>query len=101
MRREDDRVEALQRVDGCIRRSELGVRGRNERCDHTRGLRILDDALRRILLDDAGALLSKRVTQYTQDLGALGVAPLRISETALGDTHRDDAAEGLLVGGCP
>jgi hypothetical protein len=69
--------------------------------DYAGRLRVLDDAFGRILFDDAGALLAERVAQHAEDLHALGVPALRIAEPAFFDAHRNDAAEGLLVGSGP
>ena len=52
MRREDDRVLALDRVDGDADRRDVRAGHRDQRADHAGRLRVFDDALLGNLLDD-------------------------------------------------
>src|SRR6185436_19755590 len=101
MRREDHRVETLQRVDAGIRRSELRVGRRDERGNHTGRLAVLDDALRGEFLNNADALLPQGIAQHAHDLHALLVAPTRLAKPALLDAHHYDPTERPLVGRRP
>ncbi len=97
MRREDHRVEALQRVDAGVRRRELRVGGWNQRGDHAGRLRVLDESTFGNFLNDAGALLAQGIAQHTENLQALALAAFGIPQAALFDAHGDDAVERLLV----
>ncbi len=63
VRREDDRVLALDRVDGDADRCDVGTGDRNERRDHAGRLRVLDEAADGVLFDHAHALLAQRVAE--------------------------------------
>src|SRR5690606_34442904 len=70
MRRENDRVTTLRRIDGHVDHRDERVRhGQNAR-DHADRLRVLDDAFLGDLFDDADALRAKRVAQNAEDLPA-------------------------------
>ena len=75
MRREDHRVQALQRVDAGVGRCEFRIGRRHQRGDDAGRLRVLDDAALGNFLDDPGALLPQGVAQHAENLHALGFAP--------------------------
>ena len=99
MRREDHRVLALDRVDRDADRRDVRAGDRNQRGDHARGLRVLDDALFGKLFDDPHALLTQRVAKDAEHLGA---APgLAAAHAALVHAHVGEARRGRLVAAGP
>ena len=101
VRREDDRVAALDGEHPDAGRRELRVRRRDERRDQADRLGVLDDALLGQRLDDADARLAKDVTQDAHDLEALADPALRVADAALVDAHLREPGEGGLVGDGP
>ena len=97
MRRENDDVARLDRIDGVARGSEIGVRGWNDAGDDPCRLAVLDDTFFGDLFDDADALLAQRVAQHAADLHALAHAALGVAEAAFGDSHLDQGRERPLV----
>ena len=97
MRREDDRVLALDRVDGDADRRDVGARDRNQRGDDAGRLRVLDDALVRQLLDDAHALLPQRVAQDAEHLGAAA----RLADCPCRSRRRSSRASRVAVASLP
>ena len=95
VRREDHRVLAFQRVDGDADRRDVGTRDRDQRGDDAGRLRVFDDPLLGNLLDDAHALLTKRVAQDPEHLGA--PARLRAAHAAFGHTHLGQPGRRRLV----
>ena len=91
MRRENHRVLAFQRIDGDAHRRDVWTRDRNQRGDDACRLGVFDDPLLGNLLDHAHALLTKRIAQDPEHLGAparLGAAHAAFSHTHLGQPGR-------------
>ena len=101
MRREDDGVLALDRVDGHVDHRDERVGHRQQAGDDAGRLGVLDDALVGKLLDDADALRAQRVAQDAEDLPAPGRHAFGAAHAAFLDAHARQPAERLLVGGRP
>ena len=99
MRREDDGVLALDRVDRDADRRHVRAGHRNQRRDDAGRLRVLDDPLVGDLLDDADALLPQRVAQDALHLGA--ALRLGAAHAALVDAHLREPRRGRLVAAGP
>ncbi len=97
VRRVDDDVACLDRVDRVAGRREVRVRGRDDARDDACRLAVFHDALLRQLLDDADALLAQRIAQHPADLHPLAHPADRVAQAAFLDAHVDEAREGLLV----
>ncbi len=92
VRREDDRVLALDRVDRDGDRRDVRAGDRNQRRDHASRLGVLDDALVGDLLDDADALLAQGVAQHALHLGA--ALRLGAAHAALVHAHLRERGRG-------
>ena len=101
MRREDDGVLALDRVDGHVDHRDERIGHRQQAGDDAGGLGVLDDALFGQLFDDADALRAQRVAQDAEDLPAAGRHAVGAAHAALLDAHAGQPAERRLVGGRP
>ena len=101
MRRKDDRVLALDRVDGHVDHRDERIGDRQQTRDHADRLRVLDDALFGELFDDADALGAERIPQDAENLPATGRHAFRAAHPAFLDAHTRQPAEGLFVGRGP
>src|SRR4030095_7009093 len=99
MRREEDRVLALHRVNRDADRRDVWAGDWNQRADHAGGLRVLDDALLGNLLDDAHALLTKRIAKNAEHLRTSSW--LAAAHAALIDAHVGEPFGGFRVGRGP
>ena len=99
MRREHDRVFALDGVDRDADRRDVGAGDGNEGRDHPRGLGVFDDPPFRDLLDHAHARLPQGVAEDALHLRAPGGQAA--AQAALLDAHVGEARGRLLVAARP